>query len=139
MEEGWFVKGSEPTEPCRCHVLCDYDAVEGGICHGNCPDEARRSVGLIAVKRRFPIPILVSDAQYVYGGDPARMPVNDNPEEAYFERENDHPCGRSHTSTPFNRSCSAHPTQSTEKDEEESLIDRLVPTKRRGIKAHPLS
>ena len=131
-EVGWFVKGTEPTEPCHCHVLCDYDAEEGGVCHGYCPEESRTQVGLIDVERRFPIEILVSDAQYVYGGDPANIPPNLNLNESYFAKEREYPCGQSHTKLPFNRSCTRHTEPIDQNDDWEDLIKRFLPQKKKA-------
>ncbi|MBQ9784644.1 MAG: transglycosylase domain-containing protein [Clostridia bacterium] len=57
VELGWFVAGSEPTDFCDCHVLVPRasETEEG---------ETEEYVGLIRVKRRFPYPIYVGDAEY---------------------------------------------------------------------------
>ncbi len=65
-EVGYFVKGSEPTEPCDRHLLADYDTVTGGVVIGTCPTENIMKVGLINVERSFPMQIYVSDAQYTW-------------------------------------------------------------------------
>ena len=106
-EVGWFVKGNEPHGACDRHILC-YGDREGGISHGFCPEESLTRVGLIRAERHFPMQILVQDAQYVYGGDPAEFFPNPNEEQAYFEGERTDFCGRSYTKTPFNRSCPHH-------------------------------
>lgn len=138
-EVGWFVKGSEPKEPCQCHVLCDYDSVEGGVSHGYCPKESCTQIGLIRVERRFPIPILVSDAQYAYGGDPASIAPNPDPHQPYFAQEREHPDGRSHTKLPVNRSCQRHTAPVQESDGWEDLIKRFLPDQKRSINLHPSS
>lgn len=106
-EVGWFVRGTEPHEMCDCHVLCDYDTEDGGVCHAGCPEESRRKVALLQVERHFPIEITVADAQYVYRGDPNEIEPNPNTREAYFLSLLSDYCGRSNTQTPFNRSCTA--------------------------------
>ncbi|MBE6576593.1 MAG: hypothetical protein E7653_00460 [Ruminococcaceae bacterium] len=65
-ETGYFIKGSEPKEPCDRHLLADYDTVSGGIVIGACPNENVIKVGLINVNRAFPMQIYVSDAQYTW-------------------------------------------------------------------------
>ncbi len=112
-EVGWFVMGNDPKGTCDRHVLCECDA-EGGISHGYCPQESVKRVGLIRAERYFPMQILVSDAQYVYRGDPQGIAPNPNAGQAYFEQTLTDACGRSHTQTPFNRSCPHHTKPPTE-------------------------
>ena len=107
-EIGYFVKGSEPITLCDCHILCDFDREYGGISHGNCPLHVTERVGLIQVERSFPIQILVTDAQYVYRGDPLEMPINQNPSNPYFFSFSEPFCGISPGKDQFNRSCQAH-------------------------------
>lgn len=72
-ETGYFIRGTEPTEQCRTHILVEYDSVTGGICMPGCtcPSENRTKVALVKVNEadRFfdanqYLPIL--DAQYTY-------------------------------------------------------------------------
>ena len=119
-EVGWFVVGDEPKEFCDCHVLCDYDSESGGVSHGFCPEESLKQVGLIRVERHFPMQIYVSDAQYVYRGDPAAMPPNGNPKQAYFAPELHGVCGVSNRETQYNRSCPDHTEPPPEESEEDS-------------------
>jgi len=104
---GWFTLGNIPNERCDRHVLCHADT-EGGISHGFCSEYSSQRVGLIRAERHFPIQILVSDAQYVYRGDPASYTPNPNTGQAYFEGELQDFCGRSFTELPYNRSCPVH-------------------------------
>ena len=78
-------------------------------------------MGLIQAERHFPMQILVSDAQYVYRGDPTAIPPNPHEDQAYFEEGLPDYCGRSHTKTPFNRSCPRHllPPESSDSNAEE--------------------
>ncbi len=114
-ELGWFVKGQEPTEFCDCHVLVPYDRDAGGVSHGYCPEESLRFVGLIRVERRFPKQIYVSDAEYVYRGDPLTLVPNGNDGEAYFAVTEKDFYGISNRSRPFHRSCTVHGAQSEQK------------------------
>ena len=102
---GWFVRGTEPREMCDCHVLCDCDTVYGGVCHAACPEAFRKKVALIRVERRFPIEVIVRDAQYVYRGDPSEMPPNPDPSQAYFASHYQGFFGTSNVKSPYNRSC----------------------------------
>ena len=107
-EIGYFLKGTEPLDACDCHILCDYDTVHGGVSHGSCPEHCLEKVGLIQVNRSFPIQILVTDAQFVYCGDPKELPINEDPAQPYFASSPNSFCGVSHGNKQFNRSCSVH-------------------------------
>lgn len=122
---GYFVKGSEPTEPCDCHVLCEYDP-ENGVSHGNCPAEEVQKMALIRIGRSFPMQIEVSDAQYVFRGDPSEMPVCEDPGRAYFSGEVPGFCGVSDAKEQWNRSCTVHLHRKADElpDEQESQPER---------------
>ena len=107
-EIGWFLKENMPTDFCNCHVFCECDAEHGGISHGNCPEEYLKRVALIKVERNFPMQIYVSDAQYVWHGDPLEIEPNDNDTRAYFAKQITGYCGLSPVAHPFNRSCTSH-------------------------------
>ncbi len=66
VETGYFTHYTVPTEKCDCHVLVNYDTKTGGVVINGCPEENIVKVGLIQVKRKFPMEITVTDAQYVY-------------------------------------------------------------------------
>lgn len=100
---GWFVKGTEPSATCDCHVPVNVWET-GGVCHEAGAGETKKAALIRVRPRHFPMQITVSDAQYVYRGDPYSLPRNPNPEEAYFETDSADFCGRSATQTPFNRS-----------------------------------
>lgn len=107
-ETGWFVQGTEPHRACDCHVLCHIDCEGGGISHGFCPEASDCRVGLIRAVRHFPVQVTVTDAQYVWRGDPRGMPPNPDAGQAYFEATLPDFCGRSALANPFNRSCGMH-------------------------------
>lgn len=109
-EVGWFLKGDEPKSHCTCHVRCRYDTVHGGVAHKGCDEENLEDVALIRVERHFPRQVTVTDAQYVYGGDPRQMAPNPDPTQAYFEKNGEF-CGKSAQKEPFNRSCTGHGTE----------------------------
>jgi hypothetical protein len=106
-ETGWFVRGTEPDEVCSCHIPVTVNPA-GGVCGADCPVENAKRVALIRVTRHFPVQVTVSDAQYVWRGDPKIIPQNPNSTQAYFEASLSDFCGRSNTQTPYNRSCEGH-------------------------------
>ncbi len=105
---GYFVRGTEPKTVCSCHIFCEYDTEGGGVSHGHCPADASSLVGLIQVERHFPVEVTVSDAQYVYRGDPKDLLPNDDANQAYFAATLTDFCGVSKGSVQFNRSCLLH-------------------------------
>lgn len=71
-DTGYFTAATAPKTYCDCHVLVDYDTVNGGIAHEGTPPENIAKVGLIRVNdRSFPVQVIVTDAQYVYRELPA--------------------------------------------------------------------
>ena len=119
IETGWFTATTLPNTLCKCHVLCEV-CKAGGICHGNCPEEEREEVGLIQVERHFPKQVRVSDAEYVWRGNPQEIPPNSNPNEAYFAANLPDFSGISGSKAQFNRSCTIHTqTDTTEQEFEE--------------------
>ena len=117
VESGWFTKETLPRTFCTCHVLCEV-CRSGGICHGNCPEEEREEVGVIQVERHFPKQVTVSDAEYVYRGDPLTISPNSNSGEAYFAANLPDYCGISGTKEPYNRSCTVHTKEENALEEE---------------------
>ena len=63
---GYFIKGSEPRDICRTHIMVEYDEVCGGIATVFTPRAHIKNVGMLLIEREFPMQIIVSDAQYVY-------------------------------------------------------------------------
>ena len=122
VETGWFTADTLPKSFCKCHVLCEV-CTSGGICHGHCPEEEREEVGLIQVERHFPKQVTVSDAEYVYRGDPSEISPNLNPQESYFAANLSDYCGISGTKEQYNRSCTTH----QEKNEEEEIEEEIPP------------
>ena len=110
-EVGFFFEGSEPCEYCTRHVPVAYDKVEGGVVLENeCPAENVSYVGLIAIKREFPIEVTVSDAQYVWINIDASVLPETSPTLPFFQnalKEGVY-CGRSNVEFPYNRFCRAH-------------------------------
>ena len=112
IKEGYFVKGTEPTDRCETHILVEYDSICGGVATVFTPIGHIQEVGMILVERNFPIQIIVSDAQYVYmelgkdvlpsfkENEPFFAPLEDEEKKKYF--------GISTTKKPFNRLSTNH-------------------------------
>ena len=107
-EVGWFLKGQEPIDVCDCHQICRYDQDFGGISHGFCPVESTKEIALIRAERIFPFQIYVTDAQYVYHGAPNGYEPNEDPNRAYFSKNDIGYCGISYAVKQYNRSCLRH-------------------------------
>lgn len=109
-EIGYFVKGSEPSETCDCHLLVPYDTAEGGIASDGCYSADIEYVGMITAERSFPLQIYVSDAQYVYRELPSGVMPETSPSLPFFYNalpEGEY-CGISYGKQQFNRYCRAH-------------------------------
>ena len=108
-EIGYFVRGTEPKSYCTCHEIVEYDSDGGGVACPDCEYEGIVNVGLINVKRSFPMQIYVSDAQYVCRHLPQNIPISVDGS-AYFSGalgKNEY-CGISNSTTQFNRGCGIH-------------------------------
>ena len=106
----YFKVGSEPKDYCNCHILVEYDVVNGGIACSRCPDEDVEVVGLIKVIRNFPLQVYVSDAQYVCRSMPDDKVYSTEEGLPFFA--NSLPlgkyCGISRGKVQFNRGCAIH-------------------------------
>lgn len=110
-ERGYFVKGTEPTEKCDCHVLAEYDYDAGGVSVGHCPSSRTTAVGMIQANRSFPIQVYVSDAQYVWKKISGSAAFSADPNIPFFSSviPGGEYCGISEGETQFNRACPQHP------------------------------
>jgi len=106
IETGYFTRDTVPREYCDCHTLVRYDTVNHGVCGPDCPSSNCRSVGMIRVKREFPIPVTVADAQYVYRPLDGHSPCLDSTAPFFLTAlpKGKYP-GSSGTASPFNRFC----------------------------------
>ena len=68
----------------------------------------------------------VSDAEYVWRGNPQEIPPNSNPNEAYFAANLPDFCGISGNKAQFNRSCTAH-TQIKDTEQEFEEEEKIFP------------
>jgi len=67
IEMGWFAKGSEPVEPCDCHVKVAWCEATGAVAGPGCPPERVKYIALVKNdSREWPQNPLVGDAQYTY-------------------------------------------------------------------------
>lgn len=108
-ETGYFVKGTEPKSYCNCHEIVNYDFDGGGVACDTCELEGVEKIGLINVKRSFPMQIYVTDAQYVCRHIPKEVPISVDGR-AYFSEilEKNEYCGISEVPIQFNRGCNVH-------------------------------
>lgn len=108
-EIGYFVRGTEPKSYCDCHEIVEYDYDGGGVACEYCDYEGIVNVGLINIKRSFPMQIYISDAQYVCRHIPENIPISTDGS-AYFSGvlgKNEY-CGISNAQEQFNRGCNIH-------------------------------
>jgi len=110
METGYFVKGTEPKRRCEVHTAVDYDVEYGGIACPFCNGESVEKVGLLRVKRSFPMQIYVKDAQYIYRELPPGVLPSTEENRPYFHPILKHGeyCGISGGSVQYNRYCKEH-------------------------------
>ncbi len=109
-ETGYFVKGDEPHQYCDVHLLVDYDTLYGGVACPYCPKENISSIGLINVKRSFPMQVYVTDAQYTWRDISTRIlpsTVSELPFYSNLLKENEY-SGISYGGKQYNRYCSEH-------------------------------
>ena len=108
-ETGYFVKGTEPRSFCECHKIVEYDSDGNGVACKDCDYEGVVNVGLINVKRSFPMQIYITDAQYVCRNLPENTPMSSDGS-AYFSKTlGKHEfCGISNVPSQFNRACDLH-------------------------------
>jgi len=109
-EVGYFVKGTEPTQFCSCHIPVLYDTVYGGVADENCPSEHVKTVGMIHVIRCFPMQIYVEDAQYVWRGLEEGIPPETLSGLPFFSNllNKDEYCGVSNNQKQYNSYCRYH-------------------------------
>lgn len=109
-ERGFFVVGNEPSGYCDRHVPVPYDK-NGGIClDGMCGEDNISYIGMISVKRSFPIQIYITDAQYVWLNLDSGTAPESSPYLPFFNNvlsEVEY-CGISDSKYQFNRLCRTH-------------------------------
>ena len=106
----YYVTGSEPTAFCDCHTMVNYDIVGGGVATDECPVGGVSKVGMIQVRRSFPVQIYVTDAQYVWRRITGESDFSHDPGEAFFAPllPDGTWCGISRAAKQYNRGCEQH-------------------------------
>ena len=100
--------------------MVKYDTLHGGIAGDSCPDENCRYVGLLNVKRSFPYPVTISDAQYTYQALQSGVPPCLDASKPYFYfNAGGGSAGHSAVNFPFNRYCSCNMPKPPEEDYED--------------------
>ena len=109
-EQGYFSEKNKPTKYCDRHIPVAYDK-DGGVCiEGMCADENVNYIGMLTVKRSFPMQIYVTDAQYVWLNIEDGVVPETSPYLPFFNNmlSETEFCGISNTQYQFNRLCRAH-------------------------------
>ncbi len=122
-EIGYFIEGTEPKEYCTCHVPVAYDTGEGGVAFlDGCPDSDVQYIGLIYVKRSFPVQVYVTDAQYVWQDIGTSVLPETSPSLPFFHNllKEDGFCGISYGTIQYNRFCRTHFNYFTWKEKKEN-------------------
>lgn len=106
----YYASGTQPTSFCDCHIMVDYDLIGGGVATEDCPGGGLARVGMIQVKRSFPMPLYVTDAQYVWRRLPSGVQPSREENEAFFAPmlEDGTWCGISRGKVQYNRGCIQH-------------------------------
>lgn len=109
-EKGYFVRGTEPTKLCDCHVLVAYDAEGAGVADADCDPSGVTYVGMISVKRSFPMQIYVTDAEYVWRDIGKDVVPNTSETQPFFANilSEGEFCGISKARHQYNRYCRKH-------------------------------
>lgn len=122
---GYFALGAEPQKYCTVHVSVPYDTVCGGVATAFTPRGHVEEIGMIQVEREFPIPLTVSDAQYVYVRLDGDILPSFSQNDAFFysfSEEKKKYRGKSAGTVQFNRLSTAHFTLS-----DLAFCDQLIP------------
>lgn len=110
VKQGYFIRGSEPKKYCDVHIFVEYDYVCGGVATVFTPRSHVEKVGMIQITRGFPMPIIISDSQYVYLELDEMILPSFNESEPFFYPAIDKKkyFGASAIKKPFNRLSIAH-------------------------------
>jgi hypothetical protein len=114
--------------------MVKYDILHGGIAGQECPDENCRYVGLINVRRSFPYPVVIADAQYTYQTLESGVPPCLDASKPYFYfNSGGANSGLSAVSFPFNRYCSCNMPKPPEEDFEDGENAQKGENKENGV------
>ncbi len=106
----YYASGTQPKSFCDTHIMVDYDMIGGGVATEDCPSGGLARVGMIQVKRSFPMPLYVTDAQYVWRQLPSGVQSSREGNEPFFAPmlEDGTWCGISRGRVQYNRGCIQH-------------------------------
>lgn len=81
VRTAWYKEGTQPTESCDVHILTEICTESNCIASAYCPEESRKTVGLLNYKREFPYEMYFPDAGFTYLPLPDGFvpSVDDNP------------------------------------------------------------
>ncbi len=107
---GYFTEEDIPKETCNCHILIEYCTEGKGIAGVACPHDSVVWVSLVLTERKFPIEVLVLDAEYCTISLPEGFFPCYNLNTPYYQNyiPTDYYVGKSDVVYPFNRFCSRH-------------------------------
>ncbi len=106
-EIGYFTKETLPSSYCTCHIMVDYDIVNGAVASPECLPENTKKVGMLNVYRAFEHDIKITDAQYTYIPLTQSVPPYLDGDEPFYlgmVLKGRYP-GHSGTKAPANRYC----------------------------------
>ena len=107
---GYFTKLDIPKEQCDRHILIEYCSEGKGMAGSACPRESIVLTSLVLTERKFPIEVVILDAQYCTISLPHNYTPCYNLNTPYYQ--NYIPVGvyvgKSNEEDPFNRFCSRH-------------------------------
>ncbi len=124
-EIGYFTKETAPSSYCTCHVMVDYDIVNGAVACPECKPENIKKVGMLNIYRLFEQDIKIADAQYTYIPlTPGIPPCTEHSEPFYLGMVlRGRSPGHSGTRLPANRYCTCKELYDEELDYEFSFPD----------------
>jgi len=111
IEYGFFSRDNKPRALCDTHVEVYYDIETEAIAHDGCPLESLIKIALIDVPwRKFPVEVIVTDAEYVYRRLNESTPLGDSYDVPYFQNAlpPDIYVGRGAKKKQFNHACYLH-------------------------------
>ncbi len=111
VEQGWFKKGTVPTEECNKHVIVKYDRETSSIANAGCNPENVGDVALVLEESRlFLRDIVITDAQYTYRPVPDDYIYPEAENTSFYAnvmKENTY-VGHTNVAQHFNRACTLH-------------------------------
>ena len=111
IEYGYFARDNKPQGLCDTHVEVYYDIETEAIAHDGCQSESLIKIALIDVPwRKFPVEVIVTDAEYVYRRMEENIRLGDSFDVPYFQNAlpPDIYVGRGATKKQFNHACYLH-------------------------------